>query len=154
MIKVTGRVKEPTKKISYIAAAPATLGASYMGSGLPYPNRVQAFFNTPNKGEADVDESGKFEFYIYRPNSYMVGLGSVTIPPTVYVSYNGHSEPIVLDDAKIPYRHITYPNARTGPEFYNSQFNLVPKSQWVRLVESRVCGSQEASDYFGERPPH
>ena len=142
----------------YIAAAPADYKASFTGSGLPFQNQIQAFDNTPNRGEIALDGSREFKIRLLFPNSYCVGLGSVTIPPTLYLMYiaqDGNSKTIAikLSDG-IPFRFLTYPMKRSGPEFYGTQFNLYPMDQWKQLVASRYPKQNKMpDDFWGLKPP-
>lgn len=162
-IKVKGRIEESVKnnKINYIAASPADHRATYTGSGLPFANQLQAFDNTPNIGEKTLGHDNSFEIDLMTPNSYMVGLGSVTIPPTLFIRYvNGEGEAKVVSikvSDGIPYRTLTYPmvpRARSDVTFYDSQFYLPVRSQERILLEAgypRV--NKMPANHWGTKPP-
>ena len=162
-IKVEGRIDDTIQdnEIYYIAATPADHRATFTGSGLPFANQLQAFDNTPNSGSVTVTSDNSFEIYLLTPNSYMIGLGSVQVPPTLYISYingNGESRVISIQVAQgIPYRSMTYPmdpRARDGPEFYDSQFYLPVRSQETILIEAgypRV--NTMPKNHWGSKPP-
>lgn len=162
-IKVKGRIDEQVKggKIYYIAAAPADHRATYTGSGLPFSNQIQAFDNTPNAGTVDIGMDNSFEIDLMTPNSYMVGLGSITVPPTLYIQYiNSMNEPktvtVKVSDG-IPYRTLTYPTVprpRSDASFYDSQFDLQVRSQEQILIEAgypRI--NTMPNNHWGTKPP-
>ncbi len=112
-----------TVNIIYWAAAPATRGMSFSGSGLPYANPAQAYDQTPNQGSTTA-HGGKFTIKLRAPNAYYVGLGTLYVPPMLHVKICGddkvHHIPI---GHGIPYRTLTYPappskKARADPMFY------------------------------------
>ena len=112
-ITVKGRLKidKPEVKVVYWAANPPDGVYSFHGRGLPYPSPSIAFEKTVNKGSI-MAINGEFEFKIYYPNSYYVGLGSLYIPPHVFIKIcDGESakiESIKLGEG-IPYRTLTHP---------------------------------------------
>ena len=123
------------KQIVYWAANPATYNGSFSGSGLPYPNPEVAFDNTPNNGKVMADGAGNFQFKVFYPNSYYVGLGTVYVPPQVFVktcdSEKVHS--IQLGEG-IPFRMLTHPPAPfTAPRkdvmFYASGGRQLPRNR-------------------------
>ena len=112
-----------TLNIIYWAAAPATRGIGFSGSGLPYANPDQAYDQTPNQG-ATRAVNGRFTIKLNSPNAYYVGLGSLYVPPTLHVKICGdqtvHHIPITHG---IPFRTLTYPSPpskkpRNSPMFY------------------------------------
>ena len=161
-IVVQGRIDEQVKdnKLFYIAASPADHRATFTGSGLPFYNQIQAFDNTPNVGIAEVN-GNSFEIRLMTPNSYMVGLGSVTIPPTVYIEYvdiHGETKNVSIKVSNgIPYRTLTYPltpRPRIDATFYNSQFYLPVRSQEQILLDSGYPKTNEMPpNHFGLKPP-
>ena len=161
-ILVKGRIHDSVKdkRVFYIAAAPADYRSSFTGSGLPFANQVQAFDSTPNVGMVELDDK-KFEIGLMLPNSYIVGLGSVTIPPTLYIEYlNGENRvrqiTIKLSNG-IPYRSLTYPmtpRARTSATFYDSQFYLPVRSQEQILLDSGYPSiNAMPKNHWGLKPP-
>jgi hypothetical protein len=153
-VTVSGIIKDlKNKKIKYVAATPPDYRATFSGSGLPFQNQLQAFDNTPNVGEITLDHNNQFIIKLMMPNSYAVGLGSVIVPPTLFLIYDDKTISIKLSEG-IPYRHLTYPIQRSGVEFYATQFNLFPIAQDKQLILSRYPQTNnQASDYFGYRPP-
>ena len=85
-ILVSGKVQSKSESplITYWAANPPDRRQSFSGSGLPFPNGEVAFQNTPNKGAVKV-VNGEFKFRIKYPNSYYAGLGTLYVPPFVYL---------------------------------------------------------------------
>lgn len=163
-IKIIGRIDDTIsdKRIFYIAAAPADHRATYTGSGLPFANQIQAFENTPNIGVVELkDSSNSFEIELMIPNSYMVGLGSVTIPPTLYLEYLDGERKVRRTEIKvsngIPYRTLTYPmvpRPRAGADFYDSQFYIPVRSQEQILLDSAYPRTNVMPDnWFGSKPP-
>ena len=162
-IIVTGTIEEKVKdnKILYIAATPADYRANYTGSGLPFYNQLQAFDNTPNIGIVDIGTDNSFEIKLLMPNSYMVGLGSVTIPPTLYIEFidvNGKKKNISIKVSNgIPYRTLTYPltpRPRDSPTFYDSQFYLPVRSQEQILLDSGYPKNNNMpNNHWGLKPP-
>lgn len=162
-LKIKGHIEDfvKNKKIYYIAATPADFRANFSGSGLPFANQIQAFENTPNIGITEVDSDNTFEINLITPNSYMVGLGSVTIPPTLYIEYinkNNESKVITIKVSNgIPYRTLTYPlypRPRIGAEFYDSQFYLPVRSQEQILRDASYPKVNIMPDnFFGTKPP-
>lgn len=162
-IKVKGIIQDNVQegKIAYVAATPADYRASFTGSGLPFANQLQAFDNTPNRGEITLGPNNSFEIDLVMPNSYMVGLGSVKVPPTLYIEYldddnNLQLIPIKISDG-IPYRTLTYPmtpRARSGAEFYDSQFYLDVRSQEKILREAAYPRTNTMpANHWGTKPP-
>ncbi len=164
-MKVTGNINEfvKDKKIKYIAASPADHRSSYTGSGLPYQNQLQAFDNTPNIGIADLTYNNSFTIDLMYPNSYQIGLGSVLQGPTLYIQYHdvNQKEKIlsICIGQPIPYRQLTYSDgqytrARKDVTFYDTQFNLKPRSQEDILRSSAYpCDNNMNVDFWGSRPP-
>lgn len=157
---VNGAIQNPVddNKILYYAASPPDFRTTYTGSGLPFANQEQAFYNTPNKGIIELN-NGNFSIQLLYPNSYMVGLGTVTIPPTLYIEYlsNGKKEEVSIKLSEgLPYRMLTYPSigrARSGPEFYNEDLPIRTQEQILR--DSGYPGVNITPDnYWGLKPSH
>jgi hypothetical protein len=148
-------------RLYYIASAGADRRASYTGSGLPFANQIQAFENTPNIGNVELGPGNSFRIPLVTPNSYMSGLGTVQIPPTLYLNYqrpNGENRTVAIKVADpIPYRSMTYPTeprARIDATFYDSQFDLVPKTQEQILYDSAYpCNHKTHPNFWGLKPP-
>lgn len=126
-VVVRGRVIDvgvDAGRLRYLAAAPPDRRGSFSGSGLPFASSAQAFFNSPNQGQAEVRTDGTFEIRLARhPNSYYSGIGTVLVPPCVHVAYKCRGRPyravVQIEDAAVPFRLLTYPSGRSGPMFYH-----------------------------------
>lgn len=128
-IQVTGNIKDTRyNKLMYWAAAPARVGLSFSGNGLPFANPDMAYENTPNKGEVMLN-GGTFSFTLDSvPNAYYVGNGTLYMPPhmTMKVCQGNQCEDkyvTVKIDEGMPFRTLTYPappskKPRDGPLFY------------------------------------
>lgn len=163
LVSVTGKINDTVKhgKIKYVAACPIDRRASWTGSGLPFANATQAFFNTPNQGEIELSKDNMFNIKMTLPNSYYVALGTVMIPPTVFILYNNGIRdfrvPIQLSDV-VPFRMLTYPNgqftaARKDPSFYEGNDDLPVRTQEQILMDSAynpAVGMPE--NFWGLRP--
>lgn len=152
----------PNTPIRYLAAAPADHRATFTGSGLPFANQLQAFENTPNIGIVELDSQKHFEIKLMMPNSYMVGLGSVQVPPTLYLEYTSsqtnETRQIAIQLSEgIPFRSMTYPMkpvARADASFYATQFSLPVRSQERILLDSGYPQENKVPDTFwGLKPP-
>lgn len=149
------------KRIFYIAAAPADHRATYTGSGLPFANQLQAFENTPNVGVVEVNNQNQFEISFMMPNSYQVGLGSVVVPPTIYLEYLDNEKKVRRVSVKvsegIPYRMLSYPlvpRPRANTNFYDSQFYLPVRSQEQILLDSGYPKTNTMpKNHWGLKPP-
>jgi len=143
--------------IIYWAAAPATRGIGFTGSGLPYPNPEQAYDQTPNQGAARAT-GGQFSIKLRSPNAYYVGLGSLYVPPVLHVKVCGedtvHHIPLTHG---IPFRTLTYPappskNPRSNAMFYCTG-TLPVRSQEQILRDSAYKSEVPMPDNFwGLRP--
>ena len=128
IVKAKIQSKTTNPIVQYWAPNPPTLGSSFSGSGLPFPNPEIAFQNTPNIGAVQANNR-EFQCKIFYPNSYYVGLGSVYKKPHIVlkVCEPGNESTIqsINLGSGIPYRLLTYPNERSNPYFY-SRRNLKP----------------------------
>lgn len=154
---IVGTIKEPVKgnTIYYFASNPPDYRATYTGSGLPFANQNMAYENSPNKGKTQLIDNS-FEIKLMYPNSYYVGLGTVLVPPTVFVEYfNTSGEKrnvsIKLSDG-IPYRMLTYPMSFTLPRkdamFYNNHHHLPVRTQEQVLRDSAYPSVNRMPDNF------
>lgn len=142
-IEVKGNIKsnKPNVKIVYWASNPPDFNYSFSGSGLPFASPDQAFSNMMNVGAVNTD-GYEFNFKLHFPNSYYVGLGSVLVPPQVYIKIcdgSTISNVQVIDLGNpMPYRSLTYPappskNPRNTPLFYvNNNVTLRSQEQILR----------------------
>ena len=161
-VTVSGKlIHTPDDKIiAYVAAAPVEFRSSVMGSGLPYMSKEQAFFNTPNQGIARCDNQS-FRLSIDMPGSYYAGLGTVLIPPTLFLTYMIKGNNIVTHipmDEPFAFRFNTYPMqytaARTSPEFYKISPEPMVRSQEAILRASAYPSDNVMPDNFwGTKPP-
>jgi hypothetical protein len=162
-VTVFGRIKEAVQNdtIRYVAAAPPDYRATYTGSGLPFANHQQAFDNTPNKGLVKVID-GTFEINLMYPNSYYIGLGTVIIPPTVYLNYvtnEGLSRQVKIQLSEgIPFRTLTYPAQYTAPRadalFYGGGWDLPVRTQEQILRDSAYPSTNTMNfNFWGMKPP-
>lgn len=162
-IRVIGRVKETVKDnvVYFVAANPPDYRASYTGSGLPFANQNQAFENTPNKGKVDLYQ-GTFEIPLMFPNSYYVGLGTVVVPPTLYLEYfttdgTKRSVSIKISDG-IPYRMLSYPmqftRARVDASFYRDGWSMPVRTQEQILRDAAYPAvNMMHQNFWGLKPP-
>ena len=159
-VVIRGRVQENVSEIYYLAAAPPDYRATYTGSALPFSSQIQAFENTPNLGKVPV-VNGHFEIKMLYPNSYMVGLGSVRVPPTVFLEYKTPMGDVRKFSVKvsegIPYRSLTYPYqrcARKDATFYSVHHCLpIRKNQEAILRDSAYPTMNKMPDnHWGLKP--
>lgn len=159
-------LKEPVDDgmIRYIAAAPADHHASYSGSGLPFPNASHAFYGTPNRGEVRVHPvENTTTLRVRMPNSYYAGLGTVRIPPKVYLTYTTNGKKRTIDvqlSEGIPYRSLTYPMVETpawprkDAMFYSGGWELPVRTQEQVLRDSAYPSENKMhSKFWGLKPP-
>lgn len=115
-VTVTGRIEllgpSVPQVIEWVAAAPATRGISFAGSGQPYPNKHIAFEGTPHKGRIESPD-GSFSIVLKDiPAGYYSGLGTLFVPPavefTVYSQDGQHTKHTVLalNATSAPYRWL------------------------------------------------
>jgi len=162
-IRVVGRLKETVKDdtVYFIAANPPDYRATYTGSGLPFANQEQAFENTPNKGSTRLFQN-TFEIPLMFPNSYYVGLGTVIVPPTLYIEYvtvEGvkRTVSIKISDG-IPYRMLTYPmqftRARADSTFYRDGWEMPVRTQEQILRDAAYPAINKMhNNFWGLKPP-
>ena len=165
LVKGDLKIDIPNVKIVYWAANPADLLQSYSGSGLPFYSADQAFSNMVNGGSV-ITNNKSFEFKLFYPNSYYVGLGSVYVPPQVYIKIcnpNVKSTVQIINLGNgIPFRTLTYPsppskNHRSSPLFYTNN-NLPIRSQEQILRDSaypvfNILPPKTPDNFWGLKPP-
>ena len=167
-ITVNGNLKISSSnvKIVYWAANPPTFNYSFSGSALPFASPDQAFSQMVNIGTVNT-VGNSFEFKLFYPNSYYVGLGSVLVPPQVYIKIcdgdNVSNVQVVDLGNPIPYRTLTYPappskNPRTSPMFYVND-KLTVRSQEQILRDSgyprfNIKPVKTPDNFWGLKPPN
>ena len=156
--KVDTTSSNPT--ILYWASSPPNFNTSYSGSGLPYANPEQAYDRSPNVGAVKA-ENGEFEFNIFYPNSYYVGLGSLYIPPHVHLKVcDGKNEKYhsIKISEGIPFRTLTYPappskKPRKCPLFYHNPRLTVRSQEQILRDSGYPSENKMPDDFWGKRPP-
>ena len=148
-------------KLFFWAAAPPTLGISFSGSGMPFPNPAVAYDRTPNSGVISIMD-GHFTINMKYPNAYYIGLGSLYVAPHINfkICQEGRADSyftVQIDDG-IPFRTLTYPappskKPRTSPLFYHEP-EYGARSQEEILRASEYPSTNTTPDNFwGKRPP-
>lgn len=150
------------RMVTYMAAAPVDSRSSFSGSGIPHANRDQAFYGTPIQGRVAVENDGSFAILNRVPGSFYVGLGTVLVPPVVFVSFKhpDAKSPEVLAvpvDRPVAFRFGTWPmqftRARDGPEFYKEEPSL-PRTQEQILRDSAYPADNVMPySFWGKKPP-
>jgi len=148
--------------ISFIASSPPDHRSSYTGSALPFANEKMAFENTPNIGEVKLQNGRAFSINIKYPNSYYAGLGTVIIPPTLFVSFTDINDTVTTVNIPvskgIPYRMLTYPmqytKARKDCMFYDGGWELPVRTQEQILLDSAYPSLNKMDpNFWGLKPP-
>lgn len=160
-IQIKGNIRESVKDFSimYSACSPVDKRTSLSGSGLPYANVDMAFGNSPNKGVVNLGQDNFFNIEMQMPGSFYEHLGTILIPPTVFIKYNNGVSNITIDIPiayPVPYRLLTYPseftNPRLGADFYYN--NLPVRSQEMILRDSAYPELNKMEENFwGLKPP-
>ncbi len=163
-ITVRGQLKSgpSNSTVLYWAASPPNYRTGFTGSALPYANPEMAHQMTPNRGVTKAN-GGHFEFQIMFPNSYYTGLGTVYMPPHVFVKVcdeNGEGEiqTIKLGEG-VPFRMLTYPNvkgaARDNATFYAGRDRFPVRTQEEILIDSGYPETDKMPENFwGMAVPH
>jgi hypothetical protein len=161
IVKGTLKTSLPTAQLYFWAAAPATKGISFSGSGMPYSDPAMAYDRTPNKGIVNI-VNGQFEFSIKHPNAYYIGLGSLYIPPHINfkLCVPGMSDSyfsVQIDDG-IPYRMLTYPappgkKPRVSPLFYCEPEQGARSQEAILRASAYPSTNTMPDNFWGTRPP-
>ena len=142
------------RKLTFKAANPADRRASYSGSGLPFSSPEMAMQNTPNMGVLELDSQNTCNLSISTPNSYYAALGTVLIPPTVYLFFKinnvEYTLPVKVDDP-IPLRTLTYDVRRVQSMFYDNIHRLPVRSQEQVLRDSEYS-MIHYDNFWGAKP--
>jgi len=163
---VSGKLNFPnfTEKlyIKYTASSPPTYNSNFSGSGLPFPNELIAFENSPNKGITEVN-GGSFRFSLRYPNSYYTNMGTVYVPPQVKMVLTNKDnkdmgKPLIINLGEgIPFRTLTWPIQRDwnkGAMFYNNP-NLPVRTQYQILLDSAYPSTNKTpKNFWGMVSPH
>lgn len=136
--------------VHFAAPSPPNFNESFSGSGLPFKDKQQAYFNTPNKGTVKTINN-EFELNILSPNSYYSDFNSIQ-SPELTLTYNDKTITVPLDKFIIPYRSLQYPILRNKEKqmFYNRKNKI--RSQETILLESQYP-LHESSNFWGSKPP-
>ena len=166
LVKGDLKITKPNVKIVYWAANPPEFNNSFSGSGLPFYSPDHAFSNMINAGSINADVYS-FSFKLFYPNSYYTGLGSVYVPPQVYIKIcdpdvNSNVQVVNLGNG-IPFRTLTYPsppskNHRNTPLFYTNK-KLTVRSQEQILRDSaypvfNIKPPATPDNFWGLKPPN
>jgi hypothetical protein len=165
-VVVTLTFAEPTDdaRVEYVAAAPPHKNASFSGSCLPYTTVDQAFYGTPNRGQASVrmNRSATIQL-VGMPGSFYTGLGTVVVPPTLYVAYHSGGQrrtaAVVLHHG-VPFRTLTYPDKRKSAAgaFYDVKFPLARSQEQILYeaaypADAGLVADAEPRNFWGGKPP-
>lgn len=119
VIGIMTRFQGQKQKIRWISPNSIHRTTGFNGSGLPYHDSEQAFFNTSNKGLIE-SRDGSFHINMNElPSAYYTGLGSVYVPPVLMLETNiletaeSYRTHIFLSPLGVPYRWIA--GAPPGP---------------------------------------
>jgi hypothetical protein len=84
---IQGKCPAKSGWVTYTASAPPDVRTSLAGSGLPFPNEMVAYENSPNSGRVPIQD-GVFSFTVMYPNSYYHSNGAELIRPHVIFVIN------------------------------------------------------------------
>jgi len=158
-VKVTLQFKEPIgdNTVEYVAAAPPDFRSSFSGSALPFANPDQAFSKTPNTGNVMLNENGIGSFEIMMPNSYMIRLGTIQVPPTVFVSYTNALKQKQVANLQlcepVPFRSMTYPSLRKDAMFYKNEMVPISTQETILRASAYPTENMTPPNFWGQRPP-
>ena len=144
--------------VYYITPAPAETKHSFSGSGLPYSNQEQAFYN-PIIGAVKQNSEASAIIECRLPNSYYTEVGNKLIRPYMNLSYykDGKKVDTTIDlNLYIPYRSL-YPMIN-GPMDYAGKFDL-PIMNQDKMYRSfahpeQPMPSASHQSYWGMKPPN
>tara|TARA_B110001469_G_C9636615_1_gene319289 strand:- start:999 stop:1580 length:582 start_codon:yes stop_codon:yes gene_type:complete len=165
IVKGNLKLEKSNVKLVYWAANPADKIYSVSGSGLPFSSPDQAFSDMVNVGSL-ITNGKSFEFKLYYPNSYYVGLGSVLVHPQVYIKVCDPDIKSTVQVVKLgnplPYKSLTHPlppikNYRHDVMFYQNN-ELTIRSQEQILRDSayplfNVKPPKMPDNFWGLKPP-
>lgn len=139
--------------VHYSAPAPTDTITSFTGSGLPYASKSQAFYNSPNVGQAKI-ENGRFRIVLKRPNSYYGDFNTVVHPSvTIRYNYGKDALKVALHNERVPYRSLQYPMLRKAKQQMFYAQSLPVRSQEQVLRDSAYTDLKpEHSLFWGLKP--
>lgn len=169
-VEITGQINSSVKggKMKYYAANPIDRRSSISASAFPFANADQAFESSPNVKEIELGPNNTFKFRICMPNSYYISLGTVLVPPTLFLEYhNGDTTKIItiVLDNPTPFRTLTYAiskehSSRQNPLFYDGGWKLPVRTQEQILIDSayptinkNALNPKIPSNFWGSKPP-
>jgi hypothetical protein len=152
-------------EIRYYISSPPDFMYSYNGSGLPFPNKEVAYWNSRNnnikkKLKMDIENEKEininypyFELISEIPNSYYNNFE--LIKPEIIIKYISNNKEITLKipvDNRVPYRSLIFPKNRNSPEFYN--IKLPVRTQEQILLDSKYPSTNYMyNNFWGLKPP-
>jgi len=128
-VNIAGVMKKDEKYDSVILIAPNPIDrmSNYSGSGLPFPNHVIAFENTPNN--KNITNLKVFNTVFKYPNSFYMPNGTTKIISSIFIDFTINNRTIrlkyELHDINA-LRTLVNRSSRTGPEFYAAKDYLLP----------------------------
>lgn len=136
--------------VNFYAPCPPNFNESFSGSGLPFKDKQQAYFNTPNKGSIKT-VNNEFELELLCPNSYYIDFNTIQFPELT-LKYNDKTIVVPLDKFTVPYRSLQYPELRQKQQqmFYNRKNKV--RSQEQIILESQYP-LNESPNFWGTKPP-
>lgn len=174
-VRVTGNMTKfsgEKQNIRWVSPRGPHRTTGFNGSGLPFHDADQAFFNTENTGVIESND-GSFKIHMNSlPSAYYTGLGSVYVPPVLMLettpantnkTFRTH---IFLSPIGVPYRWIAGapPGPRITPsveEVGRSMFYMGRESLGLfqnQEAQLRFKGyptnqaAEELPDYIDSRP--
>ena len=151
--------------VRFAAAAPPERRASAEGSCLPFANETQAFEGS--RAMRGVARAVVGDYPTYRvqlravPNAYYADLGTVRVPPAVFVTYT-HGGKQVRGAAKVdegvPFRTLTYPALRGSAAFYDVATKAArsqPDILYASAFPPNPAKTQASTpdEFWGGKPP-
>lgn len=137
VLNVKSNVNIDDRRIFYEAASPPDRITSFTSSALPFANKRQAYYESPNVNHVYLNETNEAHIHLYYPNSYYEDLGHYLVQPhvklTYYVNSLEHTMNIKLSD-NIPERTLfpdtSSPLAKSEEEVVDSQENILRKRRF------------------------
>lgn len=99
---IKSNVKIDENKLFFEAASPPDRITSFTSSALPFFNKSQAFYESPNVNHISLNDKNEGIINLYYPNSYYEELGNYLVKPNVklifYINAEEHTMNIKLAD--------------------------------------------------------